>query len=239
MIIIMFKEGDKVRVYIDIGHGGKDPGAVSGNFVEHQINKVTGNALAEKLIQYGFEVLIEQGNLELTTSARLANSFGADLLLSCHYNAGGGKRGEVIYGWKNGSLELANVVADGLRNIQSEVRVYKSKANSTNTAEYFGVLRAANMPCVIIEPAFIDNITDQQLIDTIDKQKYIGYCIADAIAKKYGGVQQVEPWKQQIMDKAVKYGLITPNTHNANDMASKWFMLAVIMNLLEKYILKK
>ena len=52
-------------------------------------------------------------------------------------------------------------------------------------------------------------------------------------------VNQVEPWKQQIMDKAVQYGLITPNTHNANDMASKWFMLAVIMNLLEKYILKK
>jgi len=50
--------------------------------------------------------------------------------------------------------------------------------------------------------------------------------------------QQVADWQQAIMDKAVKYGLITAGQHNALDTCTKWFTLSVIMNLLEKYILK-
>jgi N-acetylmuramoyl-L-alanine amidase len=227
------------KIYIDIGHGENgDMGAVNNELIEHKMNVVTANALKDRLIEHGFEVMIESGNQEITASARSANNFGADILLSCHYNAGGGDRGEVIYSWKNNSLELANVVATGLKNAsQSEVRVYKSKPNSTNTAEYFGILRASNMPSVIIEPCFIDNAIDRQLADTIEEQAYIGYCIADAIAEVYGGEKEVEQWKIDIMNKAVGYELISANTHKPDEVATKWFMLAVIMNMLEKYIL--
>lgn len=177
-----------MKIYIDIGHGGNDPGAVSGAWVEYNMNSVTGNALAERLREYGHDVKVEQGHLSLGDSARAANSFKADLILSQHYNAGGGDRGEVIYAWKDGSLDLANAVAEGLKKAgQTEVRVYKSKANSTGTAEYFGILRMSYMPGVIIEPCFIDNVVDRTLADTVAKQKNIGICIADAIVTHYGG----------------------------------------------------
>lgn len=175
-----------MKIYIDIGHGGSDPGAVSKPFIEHEMAMVTGLAMADQFKKRGIEVKVEPANLDISASARLANTFKADLLLSVHYNAGGGDRGEVIYSWKRGSEELAGIIGNGLKKAgQTVVRIYKSKANSTNTAEYFGILRGANMPAVIIEPAFIDNAVDRQLVDTLLKQKQMGICLANAIADAY------------------------------------------------------
>jgi len=182
-----------VKVYVDVGHGERgDPGAVSGRFIEHQMNIKVAHAFAERMSQYGWEVKVEQGNLEMGDSARAANNFGADLLLSFHFNAGGGDRGEVIYSWEPGTLELANAVAEGIKRAgQTEVRVYKSKANSAGNAEYFGILRVSKMPAVIVEPCFIDNPVDRQIADTDEELKHIGYCIADALAEHYGGDEMI------------------------------------------------
>ena len=182
-----------MKVYVDIGHGERgDPGAISGSFVEHQMNIKVARAFANRMQQHGWEVKIEQGNLEMGDSARVANNWGADLLLSFHFNAGGGDRGEVIYSWESGALELANVVAEGLKKVgQTVVKVYKSKANSSGTAEYFGILRVSKMPAVIVEPCFIDNAVDRQIADTDEELKHIGYCIADALADHYGGEEMV------------------------------------------------
>jgi len=204
-----------MKVYVDIGHGEHgDPGAVSGRFIEHQMNIKVAHAFADRIKQLGWEVKIEQGNLEMGDSARVANNWGADLLLSFHFNAGGGDRGEVIYSWESGALELANAVADGLKIAgQSVVRVYKSKANSSGTAEYFGILRVSKMPAVIVEPCFIDNPVDRQIADTDEELQYIGYCIADALAEHYGGeemiyktLNDVPDWGKPLVKKLMDRG---------------------------------
>ena len=64
-----------MKIYIDIGHGGSDPGAVSGNFVEHQMAIVTGMAMADRLLAYGHQVKVEPGDLSITDSAKAANAF--------------------------------------------------------------------------------------------------------------------------------------------------------------------
>ena len=203
-----------MKVYIDIGHGENgDPGAVNAELIEHEMAKVTGGAMAEKLRARGFEVKVEPGNLGITESARLANSWGADILISAHYNAGGGRRGEVIYSWDAGSIPLAEAAAEGMKKAgQETVRIYKSKANSTLTAEFFGILRAAKMPAIIIEPAFIDNLLDRKLVDTPMKQRKMGECIADGIADFYGGeeekviyktIEEVPDWGRKLIRKLV------------------------------------
>jgi len=190
--------------YEDIGHGetinGRaDPGAVNGSLVEHQINIVVGKALADRLIEHGHNVKIEPGDLTINASAQAANAFGADFCISCHENAGGGDRGEVIYSWDDKALALAKVVAVGLTNAgQTKVNVVKCPANTAGTAEKFGMLRIPKMPAIIIEPCFIDNALDRQLVDTVEEQKHVGICIADAIAAVYGSALKEDDYVSDV-----------------------------------------
>ncbi len=184
------KEDKKsMKIYIDKGHGEDgDPGACNDGLIERDMTIITGNALGKRLEEYGWGVVLEQGNLEITESANAANGCGADLCISVHYNAGGGDRGEVIHSWKSGAVELANAVAQGLKKAgQTKLKIIKCKANGKGTAEHFGILRTTKMPAVIVEPCFIDNAADRIIADTMEEQKNIGICIADALAEVYGG----------------------------------------------------
>ena len=178
--------------YNDRGHDsitGKDPGAVNGSLREGSMNIITATAFHERIQQHGHRSKLETGDLSINASAAAANAWGADYCISWHENAGGGDRGEVIHSWDDKAAALAKVVAVGLNNAgQSKVNVVRCKPNSAGTAEYFGMLRIPTMPAIIIEPAFIDNAVDRQLVDTVDEQKKIGICIADAIAAVYGSI---------------------------------------------------
>lgn len=170
------------RIYIDIGHGGVDPGAVANtngyHYVEHKFNVRIGNRFAEKLKAMGHTVMVEPGNLSISASAAKANQFKADYIFSFHMNAAGGDRGEIYYAKEKGSKELAEAVAAALKAFgQQEVRV-KYWPNSSGTAEYLGILRNSKMPGVLIEPCFIDNRNDVKLLDTDTKQ----FAWADALA---------------------------------------------------------
>lgn len=44
------------------------------------------------------------------------------------------------------------------------------------------------------------------------------------------GKNMAEPWKEKIIDDALKAGLITQR-HNPDDVATKWFVLAVLLNM--------
>ena len=222
-----------MRVYIDIGHGGKDPGAVSGNFIEHKMNLVVGTACADELKRNMYVVKVEAGNLTIGDSALQANGFQADLLLSIHHNAGGGDRGEVIYAWKPGSEKLANVVAGGLKVAGQTVnRVYKSKSTDSGRAEYFGILRVSRMPAVIVESCFIDNVVDRQLENTIDKQKYIGKCIANAIVKTYGTGLREDTTYNDAINVLTKYKIISSPDYWLTSIKNNAFVRGDWMGIL-------
>lgn len=215
-----------VRSYHDLGHGeGGDPGAVSGNFIERDMNIITGRACAERLAAAGWEVKVEEGALTIAENAAAANKFGADILLSHHYNAGGGDRGEVIFSVRPGSEQLANAVATGLKAAgQTNVRTY-TKLNSQGT-DYFGILRLSNMPAVIIEPCFIDNVKDREIADTEEEMRQLGYHIADALIAFYGG--KIQEGEDEDVKRYKKLSDI-PNEYGFRDIVGK-LMDAKIIN---------
>ena len=53
------------------------------------------------------------------------------------------------------------------------------------------------------------------------------------LKKRLEAKQVAESWKEKIIDDAFKAGLITER-HNPDDTATKWFVLAVCLNLLKK-----
>lgn len=53
------------------------------------------------------------------------------------------------------------------------------------------------------------------------------------LKKRLEGSPVAEPWKEKIIADAMQAGLITEK-HNPDDTATKWFVLAVCLNLLKK-----
>ncbi len=81
----------KMRIMIDPGHGGKDPGAVRRKSLkEKDINLTVAKHLYDYLKKQGFEVKMTRDNDSFVTLAgrsKMANEFKADLFVSIHTNA--------------------------------------------------------------------------------------------------------------------------------------------------------
>lgn len=167
----------KKIIVVDFGHGGKDPGALAKNgMLEKRVNFNVGKWAVEHLRAAGFEVhtthdTADDATLSPSQRAAIANRLKADLLISIHHNAGGGVGYDVIYSVKEGlSKKLAVLMADEFKKLgQREHKVYKRTSTSNPTLDYYGIMRAAKMPSVITEFAFLDTI-DVEKVDTLKEQ---------------------------------------------------------------------
>ena len=96
---------------------------------------------------------------------------------------------------------------------------------------------------IILDPGFYPGKFN--LSGRVGKVKVVGnYCITDinVLGKdtenrtpSYWLFQKVVSnvdWKKQIIDDAIKAGIIT-ESHNPDDVATKWFVLAVILNMMK------
>lgn len=80
----------KMRIVVDPGHGGKDPGAVRKGYREKNWNLAVAKELAALLKKGGFEVRMTRDNdkfIALSERSKIANNFKADLFVSVHTNA--------------------------------------------------------------------------------------------------------------------------------------------------------
>ena len=84
------------RIVVDAGHGGSDPGAVSGNLQEKDFNLKAANYMYDRFRELGVPVVITRSDdTTLTRRERLdtmTDTFGNDskvIVLSNHINAGG------------------------------------------------------------------------------------------------------------------------------------------------------
>lgn len=89
----------KVRVMIDPGHGGKDPGAIGpGGLKEKDVVLAIGRMVREKLSRSGeYEVRMTRDDdtyLPLEERTAMANHGRADLFVSLHINASRNRRAE-------------------------------------------------------------------------------------------------------------------------------------------------
>lgn len=109
------------RIVVDAGHGGSDPGAVSGNLREADFNLEAALYMYNRFKELGVPVVITRDtDRTLTRSERLntMRSFGNDsnvIILSNHINAGGGEGAEIVYPLRSDE-ELAKNILDEIGN---------------------------------------------------------------------------------------------------------------------------
>lgn len=193
------------KVYIAVGHGGADPGAVANGFKEKDLNLVTAIACKDELLRHGVEVNIDRTTdieLTMTQTVDACNKYAPDLAVDIHHNAGGGDGAEVFYSIHGGlGKTLAVNILDAVKAIGQNSRGAKTRKGSSGD-DYYGFIRRTTPPAVIVECAFLDNKTDVQIVDTKAEQKAMGVAIAKGILKTLGVAYK--PEKESTTDKLYK-----------------------------------
>lgn len=193
------------KVFIGVGHGGTDSGAVANGLKEKDINLDIALACNSELIRHGVTVLLSRKTDESDTlkeEIRECNAFAPDLAIDIHNNAGGGDGAEAYYHFKGGKGKtLANNVLCEVVSIGQNSRGAKTKVNAKGL-DYYGFIRETKAPAIIIECAFIDNKTDVKAVDTLTERQAIGKAIARGILKTLGIKYIAEP-KQNADQKTI------------------------------------
>jgi len=173
-----------MRICIDPGHGGKDPGAVSNGLKEKDITLSIALETARLLRAAGQTVILTRETdrfIDLTQERAPA----ADISVSIHVNAGGGYGLETwvsAFHHVKESRQLGQAIQDSiLKRIQFRDRGIKSKANSSGTDDYLYMLRKPKGVAVLVECGFIDSTTDAAFLRSADKLKQIAQGIASGI----------------------------------------------------------
>ena len=174
------------KIFIGVGHGGSDPGAVVGSLKEKDINLVIATEVYNVLHRHGVTVQmsrVKDDNESLAEKIAEANKFDPTLALDIHNNAGGGDGAEVFhhYGGGKGKTLAENILSEIVK-IGQNSRGAKIKKNE-NGYDYFAFIRETKCPSVIVECAFLDNKTDVQIIDTVSEQKAMGIAIAKGVLR--------------------------------------------------------
>ncbi len=184
-----------IKVWLDAGHGGKDPGALGNGMQEKNITLPVTLEIGEILKRHGVTVGYTRTTdtfMDLSDRANKANSFGADIFVSIHCNAykNSTAHGVETYSYPNSTkgAKLAKLIHEQV--ISSKLY---TRDRGTKTAN-FAVLRLTKMPAALIEMAFITNLEDAQLLKT--KQKEFALAIAKGILS-YLGIKYVEQKKEE------------------------------------------
>ena len=177
------------RVFLGIGHGGSDPGAVANGFEEEDLNLAIGIACCDELVRHGVEVMMSRTKDEDDPMAEViaeCNAFKPDLAADIHNNAGGGDGAEVYHHHGGGnSKKMAQNILSCITEIGQNSRGIKTKLRADGL-DYYAFIRDTKAPAVIVECAFVDNKTDLQIIDTAAEQKAMGVAIAKGLLKTLG-----------------------------------------------------
>lgn len=217
-----------IKIFIDPGHGGTDPGTVGHGLQEKDLTLNITLKIRDILnAEYTGHTIHMSRTTDQTITLRqrtdMANAWNADFFLSVHVNAGGGTGYEdYIYSRLSDNSTTAKrrdiIHREIIASIPDVRNRGKKKAN-------FHVLRETTMSAMLTENLFIDRREDAErlkqdrFLNQIARGHAVGLAKALSLTKKNHnqneGVstmpeQQNEPiseWAQEAVDLAIELGI--------------------------------
>jgi len=176
---------DRKVIVLDAGHGGWDPGMVSGKVEEKEINLSIVQKLQVFLEQGGATVIITRAddsdlanNKSGDMNARrlIANTSHADIFVSIHQNsyASSNVRGAQTFYFNesDNSQKLATFIQDRIREFADTGNKFKPRANSN-----YYVLKQTEMPAVLVECGFLTNPNERKKLTSEEYQEKMAWAI--------------------------------------------------------------
>lgn len=204
-------------VYIDAGHGGKDSGAAANGIKEKDIALRIAKETAARLEQNYEEVkcILSRSTdvfLELKQRTDIANKAKADMLISVHCNAGGGKGGFESFVYDKTTDKATLTLQETLHNeIMAQLKPFgvidrgKKKGN-------LHMCRESAMPTVLTENLFIDVVSDaaklkqDKVIQALIEGHVLGVAKYINLKRKQDGVSVFVDGKQ-VQDAIIVNGV--------------------------------
>ena len=172
-------------IVLDAGHGGWDPGMVSGKVEEKDINLSIAHKLQAFLEMGGATVIItrlDDSDLanskagDMNVRRLIANTSHADIFVSIHQNAyatANVKGAQVFFfNESDNSQKLATFVQDRIREFVDAGNKFKPRANSN-----YYVLKQTKMPAVLVECGFLTNYNERQKLTSEAYQEKMAWSI--------------------------------------------------------------
>lgn len=181
-----------MKIALDFGHGGKDPGAVdkeSDDTIypdkfyteESELVRKIGLKLAAELLKK-YEVYIVRPNDEYVTledRVNKANEIEADIFISLHANASANDKASGIETLHYpGSEEGINLAKEVQRRL---IERTKAGDRGIKPREDLYVLERTVMPSVLIELGFITNPIEEEKLNNYSYQKQLKNAIYEGV----------------------------------------------------------
>ena len=194
-------------IFLDPGHGGKDPGAQYLGLKEKDLNLQVSQQLKTKLESLGYTVIMSRSTDVfvdfVTERSRMSNETNADMFISIHFNATGhgldsGEDGIQTYmyqptgnipsvinkKWHDNPTRLKYSYKLGSYIHQSVLATTQAK-DAGLLAKSFAVLRETNKPAVLLELGYMDDSKESQKIRTKEYQQKLVDGIVQGIQQYY------------------------------------------------------
>lgn len=191
-------------VVIDPGHGGSDPGMTvpEGDlcWTEADLVHDLASRLEGRLAAAGVRVQLTRGpaqrdHLPDVDRADLANSLGADVFISLHFDGHANPAAEGVatyhYGTGNGVTSATGERLAGL--VQREIVARTGLRDCRSHAKAWDLLRLTRMPAVRVEVGYLTSPTDRaRLVDPRFRDRVVEAIVA-AVQRMYYPIERDVP----------------------------------------------
>lgn len=176
---------------IDPGHGGTDPGTTGAGVKEKDIVLEYSKMLGHFLRELGYTVAYTRDkDITLSQNYRRTVASRGDILISCHINGVGNEKAKGLSTWYRGGSQESKELANTIYNSISELNYFQKYGHGvfSDKERYpigFYMLRYAIKrgckACVLLEPGFLTNPEDREVLTNTTKRNKIAKAVAEGI----------------------------------------------------------
>lgn len=200
-----------MKICLDPGHGGSDPGAVGGNQREKDFTLSMAKKLKEYLEEKGVEVCLTREKDEyvsLSKRCSIANEKGVDLFVSIHVNSATSPLANGVETLCFSANSKGGSWAAKVQNALVEISGWRDRG--VKERRDLAVLRGTDMPSILMEVGFISNEQERDELAKENLREKLMMGVAKALTgnvetpkekeKMYHTLDEVPEWGKKTIE---------------------------------------
>lgn len=179
-----------MRIWIDAGHGGNDPGCIGPTGLREAPLALSVALRLERLLRAGGHIVgltrTEDKFVDLATRSRLANAFDSDIVLSLHFNAATNPKADGYEVWTSPGQTESDRLATAIfpcigASVPGPARKDVSDGDPDKESKFY-INVHTRAPSVLVEFGFISNPETEREFMKIGTADRLALAIAHGIA---------------------------------------------------------